>query len=870
MKSKLWIGMAGVAFVVIAAFLIFYKMNSPVPEKGEKDEAFEGSKEPAASGATKQGYPLTLAFRSTEALAGKMSYDTWRATFSPLQGIVGKVLGEEHFNGSTQRLSYFSQYAKEFPEKTVLLHYNGTARDPRYEHNDYFPGHWLHYEGTYLTEALDARSTTVHVENPGQFLMNTGRNKNANDDLTVCSLLPDGKPDWIHAEHLRLTGIDNKSKTLQVVRGAYGTAARSFEAGAYIAPLVGHGPFGNTNNIMMWMYNYSSGAPRDADGKSAGDILAAEMGGLFQPGGALASFDGVEFDVLYTERFVAHNSSGLSVDTDGDGKGDDGIIGGVNVYRQGVDDFLRKLRQTMGDNKLILADGDSEYTQRSFGNVNGIEMEGMPNTHDLKIREWSTGLNNLLYWNRSSYPPNFSYINHKFVVNGSETLASVPFSTTRLVMASAVFTDSNFAYGLVPPGQVFGVWDELWAGAKKQPGWLGQPTGSAVHLASQAPELLNAFSDREAGNIAGDVKIRKEADGIRLEAADGADAIHFRWEGLKVSGNDLFLMLRMKGEPMSKYSDNMARMVRVGWERPSDLMAGRLLVGTVKRSGERNEVEYNGRMWKPDNGATLSRESGLEVDGTAHSAIRFSTPYLEGTGYTYWKKTVKVDPSAAELHFYSTVVPRPCKSKPDGVTFRVSIIEPGHPDAVVFAEHQTAERWVERTADLQPWAGKRVELRFEGDSGPADNSTCDLGAWGSMQLTGGGQSGLSEADPDTPSTLRTWVGREPFDSTFYYPGIGSSPFDLTFDIESTEPVLLSALSARSAPDIVYRGFEHGAVVANPSLAPQKIDMKKLFPGQTFQRIQGTPGQDTATNNGQPVGEWLELGPKDAIFLRRDE
>jgi hypothetical protein len=309
-------------------------------------------------------------------------------------------------------------------------------------------------------------------------------------------------------------------------------------------------------------------------------------------------------------------------------------------------------------------------------------------------------------------------------------------------------------------------------------------------------------------------------------------------------------------------------MVRVGWERPSDLMNGRLLVGTVKRSGEQAESEYVGGSWKADNGAILSRESGLTIKDTAHQAIRFSTPYQGGTGFTYWKKTVTVDPAATKLDFYSTVVPRPCKGKPDGVTFRVNVIEPNHADAVIYAEHQTEERWTRHSVDLKPWQGKRIELRFEGDSGPADNSVCDLGAWGDVQLTSGGPSEVLKANPDTPLTLRTWLGRDLFDSTFYYPSVGSGPIELTFDIESTEPVLLSALSARSAPDIVYRGFDHGAVIANPSLAPQKIDMEKLFPGQSFRRLQGTPGQDTATNNGEPVGEWLELGAKDAIFLQR--
>ncbi|MCC2685122.1 MAG: hypothetical protein K0R75_2021, partial [Paenibacillaceae bacterium] len=723
MKSKLWLRWAGVVVVVGIVLWTVLQWTSGVSDKGDSANppapANEGTPAQASQPkASSLGYPLTLAFRRAEGMADKQAYDVWRGTFSPLQGMVGKVLGEELFGSSPKRLEYFTRYSKEFPDKTILLHFNGTARDPRYEHADYFPGHWLHYEGTHLIEALDARSTTVHVDNPDLFLMNTGRYKNANDDLTICPLLPDGKPDWTQAEHLRLIGIDRDAGTLKVERGEYGTTARNFDAGAYIAPLVGHGPWGSTNNnIMMWAYNYSVGSPADANGQTAGDVLAKELGGMFRSDGALAAFDGVEFDVLFGDRFSVGNGGGRIVDVDGDGKGDNGIIGGVNVYRQGVVDFLQKLRSTLGNDKLILADGGTEYTQRAFGIVNGIETEGWPDLPDQKIKEWSTGLNNLLYWNKTSLKPNFSYINHKFTENG-DIDASIPFSTTRLVLAAAVFTDSYFTYSISPPGKSFGIWDELWAGTKQQPGWLGRPTGPAEHLALKSPVLMDAFSDRdrETGTIEGDVKITKQTDGWRIEAAQpGADSIRFRWEGVNVSGEDLFLTLGIKGEPMAKYSDNMARMVRVGWERPSDLLNGRLLVGTVKRSGDKEETEYIGGSWKSDNGAVFSRENGLVVADTAHQAIRFSTPYQGGTGFTYWKKTATIDPSAEQLHFYSTVVPRACKGKPDGVTFRVNVIEPNHPDAVVYEEHQTEERWIEHKVDLQPWAGKRIELRFDGD-----------------------------------------------------------------------------------------------------------------------------------------------------------
>ena len=48
---------------------------------------------------------------------------------------------------------------------------------------------------------------------------------------------------------------------------------------------------------LMWAYNFSSRCPRDAQGRQCSDILADDLAAEFLPGGRLALFDGVEFDV---------------------------------------------------------------------------------------------------------------------------------------------------------------------------------------------------------------------------------------------------------------------------------------------------------------------------------------------------------------------------------------------------------------------------------------------------------------------------------------------------------------------------------------------------------------------------------------------
>jgi len=61
-------------------------------------------------------------------------------------------------------------------------------------------------------------------------------------------------------------------------------------------------------------------------------------------------------------------------------------------------------------------------------------------------------------------------------------------------------------------------------------------------------------------------------------------------------------------------------------------------------------------------------------------------------------------------------------------------------------------------------------------------------------------------------------------------------------------------------------YEHKVVLVNPSLHPVVVDLAALAPGARFRRIRGTAGQDTETNNGQPVGPTVTLPPLDALFL----
>jgi hypothetical protein len=116
----------------------------------------------------------------------------------------------------------------------------------------------------------------------------------------------------------------------------------------------------------------------------------------------------------------------------------------------------------------------------------------------------------------------------------------------------------------------------------------------------------------------------------------------------------------------------------------------------------------------------------------------------------------------------------------------------------------------------------------------------------------------------------TWVNGADFDSGFYFANIDSDEIDLEFTVEGSEPVTISRIQAYAHPDAMYRQFERGLVVANPSPRPYAFDLDALLPGWTFRRLHGSSTQDPASNDGSVIAGQLNLEPKEGLFLiKRD-
>jgi hypothetical protein len=623
-------------------------------------------------------YPKVFFFRHSEVLAAnqKITYAEWDADFSQLQGIEGKALGEEIPRDDVRNAEFFTRFKKAHPDQMVLLHFNGNARANTYDISRYFAGDWVYNQGAKILSDVPATpgETEIHISSTKSFLTGIGRYRDRNVDIGLFPV-KDGHYDWDHGEQVQLVSVDHQNNIIRVKRGCYGTTPHSFKAGESMAaahefegPWIKNGP-------LLWIYNFSSHGPRDAQGRNCADVLADELKGLFGPGGRLAAFDGVEFD-------VAKNS--VKGDTDGDGMVDDGMMGGINVYAQGVLQFYSKLRNVLGDNRLILADG-MPGGERGFGILNGVETEGFPHTADIHIENWSEGMNRMTFWEREARPPILNYINHKFIDTENKndllknTRALVPISTDRLVLAAAQFFDGAICCSADPapePGEKIGIYDEFKEGKANKLNWLGKLVGPPVHLAEQADNLL--------ANTPVPAPVVKEGNQVLTEEFDCRPP-------------DLFVTVRASCAPLNGFPASYARRMSV---------------------------------------------------------------YITGEA---------------------------------------------------------------------PKTGSDKRLPF--------------------------------------STPMSWVNGTEFESTFYFRDMTSTHAKLTIEIEGTEPVTVTQITAHSAPDVVYRAFEHGLVLANPSPHPYTFDLSKLMPGISYTHLQGSAYQDPVVNNGMPVtNNSVTLGPIDGLFL----
>ncbi len=519
------------------------------------------------------GWPRVFFFRSAEGHASqpKVGYERWEGAFSQLMGIDGKALDEEIVGRSTKNIDFFTRFKKAHPQQMVMLHYDGLARDPLDAQGLFADGHWLYFNGAKMMSDVPAESgeTDIAVTDVRLFKTNIGRYGDGKEDVGLCELDANGKPDWTKAEQVKLISVtpgERNSGTIRVQRAQFGSKARAFSKGkAYAAAHTNLGPFGKNSNL-LWFYNFATTCPRDANGKTCSEVLAAEFGKHFT--GDLAAFDGLEFDVMRHSYGDRRDARGRTIDADADGKADGGFVNGDDVYGAGTMAFCALLRKTLGKDKLILTDGWNWDHPRGFGSLNGMESEGWPRLGDDKIEDWCGGLNRGLWWSTRATQPVFNYINHKHLLGKPPADRSrrveipLDYAYNRIVFAAAMMLDAALCTSIEPPtneGELTNVWDEFNGGVEKKLGWLGMPKGAAKHLAFDSPNMLSKAL------LTSENAIITEHDGFDIQGKDAAQELTTIQLNVPVDSNgELLLRYTASAQPSARIANKAPRILRVG------------------------------------------------------------------------------------------------------------------------------------------------------------------------------------------------------------------------------------------------------------------------------------------------------------------
>ena len=369
------------------------------------------AQEPGQKSAFSDTWPRIFTFRGENSKTANASYNAWAEAQNGTSGFIKKFIPEE-VPIAAATPGFANRYAEKNPEKLALLHLNGEARqvcDFPEVRERYFPGHWVYMPGTLLAENCSAVNTVLKVKNPKPlkqkgYIVRKGDKPEYLPQMVILVRLDEkGNRLWYESEFAEISALDSEAGTVTLRRGVYGTEPLAFRGGkTYIAPVAG----GLWGKHVMFYYNLSSTCPKDKNGKQASDVFSDEIAAWLQPEGVLRQFDGICFDVNYSDV----SERGAKWDVDNDGKADGGWIAGHNVWKEGDLNFFATLRKKIGDSYLITADGQHWDNQQFPGLLNGIESEGLVQHNDM-WRGFSRTMNTHTYWmNHLGDKPQFRYV----------------------------------------------------------------------------------------------------------------------------------------------------------------------------------------------------------------------------------------------------------------------------------------------------------------------------------------------------------------------------------------------------------------------------------------------------------------------------
>lgn len=836
--------------------------NNPVPSSPQKLSELEVF-DPDIN-------PKSFDFRGAEKRALKgMAFNSWEQMIAGVQGVIGKAMNENERGNDfmPNGQAYYMEYKKRNPKKLAMMHISSHARYRKpgeimripLDTDDFFPGHWLYQQGTMTTQDLSPDETRLFVEDAMYFRKN---------DVAGIFVLTGGQIDWLQHEYALVKKVDEKTNSLVVTRGQYGSGARSFEAGqTYVAAIA------TSMSSDTWTYNLALSCPRDPEGKRCIDRVMDIYRDWLVPGGYFDGLNGIalDADVFYVEK-KNHPQGWRHVDVNGDCVPDAGIINGINDYGLGKLEFHRRLREMLGPDRLISGDISASGQQRSVAYHNGGESESFPHGGDAEeLRMWSNGVNKFRFWLSNAVEPRYCFSPIKEErYNKHDVMRNMRLQNAGIQLLGGISAVRPFKRDNA-------LSDEIVKGIEQKPNWLGARVGEVVRPGLEGRDLLNG--DGVAMNqtflnawSSDDAVISSTGKEIKITGATSGDnSMVATYKGVELSEGSIIVAFDVRAEPRPEYPGYLPRLVWVSVDHESHLV-------TLPMKSADFSYSLNGQPEKPLEVLSLaldgpevvdpSWETRCEVflkkikdDDEEHWGYVMTLPSFEEEHLpkVSWQKTVTLPKDGCKLGFYYCVSENRWRTGLGAVRYEVFV-----DDKKVHSSQYGSLDWKLNEVDLSKWSGRTVTLRFEASTGEDYGGANPV--WGPAWIVSTGQEPYTRPDNVTAHQLLTHANSTVFPASFWFRDMGKGTFNITLNIEGTEPVYISNFRIYNADDVMAGEYANGAILANPSTSAYTFDLESLFPGSRFRRLQGTANQDAVVNDGSSVGPTVTIPAQDGLFL----
>tara|TARA_Y100000310_G_C20679903_1_gene815313 strand:+ start:712 stop:2583 length:1872 start_codon:yes stop_codon:yes gene_type:complete len=398
-----------------------------------------------------------LYFRYAEGSLKKIESEKWVKRWGRFDGVVLKAFNEEVTGFDTNSINTLKLFKQTYPQKLLLLHFNGRASLPEFSKQYATSRDYLYFLGTTVQTSLrkNEDKSTLRIKDASALSIRKNLRNSSREDVVLVAMNSDGTLNWNKTEHAKLTDINEKG-VITIERDILKTGKLAGDANQiYIAQHVAKGPFSN-NSQRLWEYNwFAFDNTQPSLAQALPHFLNAQLSSNVN------FFDGIQFDVLTEAHRTDNIGYPMKIDADANGKPDAFTPGQYDkAHQNGVYSFLSELREKLGNKPLILADG-SYANQRATWLLNGIESESWPDGGDPELTQWSSGLNRHNFWREFSESPHLNYIKVAAYHVPKKGKIEPTDNNRRLIVAAGVLTDSAIVPAFRPGGLPFHKWPEF-------------------------------------------------------------------------------------------------------------------------------------------------------------------------------------------------------------------------------------------------------------------------------------------------------------------------------------------------------------------------------------------------------------------------